>query len=152
MPLETETATEAEPIPISEETCVIRDTARRNGRTLAVEPGPTCMRYLHYGRILVEAGGEPVEFSTAERETGLICLKGKAVVRTAGERFELAPYDALYVPPGSQVVVDPACGGCDLAEVGAPVDGTYPVQFVSFEEIRRDAALHFTAGQRTRGT
>ena len=40
---------------------------------------------------------------------------------------------------------DPA-EGCDLAELSAPVEGSYPVQFVSFREVRRNPKLHIIAG------
>ena len=64
-----------------------------------------------------------------------------------GETFKLGQYDALYVPRDSHVEVRPAGGvGCDLAELSAPVEGSYPVQFVSFEEVRRNPKLHIIAG------
>lgn len=40
----------------------------------------------------------------------------------------------------------PGREGCDLAEISAPVEKRYPVQFVSFQEIQRDPGLHFKAG------
>ena len=37
-------------------------------------------------------------------------------------------------------------GEVDLIECSAPVEGEYPVQFVSRESQRKDAKLHFTSG------
>jgi 5-deoxy-glucuronate isomerase len=36
--------------------------------------------------------------------------------------------------------------GCDLAELAAPVTARHPVQFVSFDAVRRDPGLHFVVG------
>ena len=58
----------------------------------------------------------------------------------------MAPYDALYVPRGSHVEVRPGRDGCDLAEIAAPVEKAYPLQFVSWAAVQKDPGLHFTAG------
>jgi 5-deoxy-glucuronate isomerase len=103
------------------------------------------VRQLHYGRIILDSC-QSLDFHTASHETGLICLRGAAKIAAASESFPLAPYDALYVPRNSAVRVMAGGEGCDLAEVAAPVTGDYPLQFVSFEKVRQDPALHFTAG------
>ncbi len=131
---------------INRETCVIKGTHQGNGRRNAVAPGKTAARFLHYGRITVEAGDAPVSFSNETHETGLICLKGSAQVSTGGQTFNLNQYDSLYIPRDSKVEVSTATG-CDLAEVSAPVENKYPLQFVAFDEIRKNPALHFTAGK-----
>ena len=74
------------------------------------------MRFLHYGRIVLDAGAEPVQFQTGEMETGLIALRGGATVRADGQDYTLGRYDALYVPRDSAVRVTPSADGCDLAE------------------------------------
>ena len=131
---------------LSEEACVRRGTHRAKGRTCSLAPGSAAVRHLHYGRIILDAGGAPLSFATAERETGLICLHGQAVVEVVGQRFEMTPYDAVYAPRDSEVMVAPGAKGCDLAEIAAPVKGKYPVQFVSFAKVRENSALHFRAG------
>src|SRR5580700_9088192 len=127
--------------PIDEAGCVRRSTHKQKGRTQWLAPGTAAVRYLHYGRIILDAGGE-LEFSTGERETGLICLRGQATVNSYG----LTPYDALYLPRDHQAEVLAGPQGCDLAEISAPVEGSYPVQFVPYSQVRQDPALHFTAG------
>lgn len=131
---------------IRPETCVVKGTHLRKGRSIAVRPGPTASRNLFYGRIKIDEGDAPIEFETGTNETGLICLNGVAVVNVDGEDYNLDRYDALYVPRDSAVTIS-AEAGCDLAEVSAPVDNKYPIQFVSFTEIRKDPALHFIAGK-----
>jgi 5-deoxy-glucuronate isomerase len=134
-------------------TCVLRATHKGKGRYLAMAPGNSAARHLHYGRIILDAGDRAVEFATGTHETALIALGGSATVEAAGQRFTLNRYDALYVPRDHSVRVAPANApdgaGCDLAEISAPVTGQYPLQFVSFAEVRRDPSLHFAAGGTT---
>jgi len=134
--------------PITPETCFVPKTHEGKGRRTAVAPGETAARYLHYGRITLDAGDAPVEFNSGEHEIGLICLNGKASVRANTESFELDRYDAVYVPRDSQIAVE-ASGpsGCDLAEVSAPVDKRYPMKFVSYKEVRENPKLHLIAGK-----
>ena len=131
--------------PIDRSSCIVRDTAARKGRTRSVEPGRTAAQKLHYGRIVL-AGGETLSFDTGGLETGLICVRGEARVEADGRAPTMRPYDALYVPRDTKVKVDAAPAGCDLVEIAAPVDNTYPLQFVSYADVQRDPGLHFTAG------
>src|ERR1035438_9848386 len=132
--------------PITEAGCVRRGTHLKKGRHLALVPGDAAVRHLHYGRIIVDAGDPALTFSTEGRETGLICLRGSGAVEAAGQRYELAQYDTVYVPRDTEVTVTPGPGLFDLAEVAAPVDGKYPLQFVKFEDIRKEPTLHFMTG------
>src|SRR6185503_10049293 len=132
--------------PITPETCFVPKTHEGVGRRTAVAPGTTAARYLHYGRITLAAGDAPINFNSEDHEVGLICLNGKATVRTAGETYELNRYDAVYVPRDSDIEVT-APEGCDLAEVSAPVAKQYPVKFVSYKEVRQNPKLHLIAGK-----
>ena len=131
---------------INTSTCIVRNTASKKGRTTAVAPGTAATKHLHYGRIILDAGDGAVRFDTKDRETGLVCLGGGAEVRAEGQAFTLAKYDALYVPRDASIEVIPGGEGCDLAEVSAPVEKRYPVQFVAFSDVRKDPGLHFAAG------
>lgn len=132
---------------ITKESCVVSATHLGKGRRASVTPETTAARFLHYGRITLDAVDAPIVFENGGHETGLICLNGSARVMTAGESFELSRYDALYVPRGSKIEVGPGAGGCDLAEVSAPVDKTYPVQFVAYADVRKNPKLHLIAGK-----
>ena len=131
---------------LAPDTCVVRDTASRKGRTRSVAPGATPLRFLHYGRIVQDGGAEPIQFSTGEMETGLVALRGSAIVRVDGDDYTLNRYDALYVPRDSVVRVTPLADGADLAEIAAPVSVRHPVSFVAFAEARKDPSLHMTPG------
>src|SRR5215467_11321486 len=128
---------------ITIESCVVRNTAGRKGRTRAVSPDKTASRHLHYGRIILDAEDAPIIFANGEQETALICLKGGATIQTAGSSFELTKYDALYIPRDENIGVQPSADGCDLAEISAPVESRYPAQFVSYREVQNDPGLHF---------
>ncbi len=137
--------------PIQAKTCVVRDTAAKRGRHISVTPATTAARHLHFGRIVLEATDAPASFSTGERETGFICLKGSGTITVATspgkpEKHELGRYDALYAPRDAEVTVAPSAEGCDFAELSAPVDGSYPLQVVRFSDVQEDSTLHFHTG------
>ena len=132
--------------PLNLERCVVRNTAAGKGRTRSVSPGHTAARHLHYGRIILDAGDAALTFNTDDHETGFIALEGSATIVANGAAFTLGRYDALYVPRGCAVEVRAGDGGCDLAELSAPVAQHYPVQFVAFAEVQTNPGLHFKAG------
>ena len=127
-------------------TCVVKGTNKQKGRTISVTPGATASRNLFYGRIIIEAGDAPIAFENEGHETGLVCLNGSGMVATGGQTFSMNRYDAVYVPRDSKIIAA-SDGAFDLAEISSPVEKQYPLQFVSFTEIRKDQTLHFTAGK-----
>jgi 5-deoxy-glucuronate isomerase len=133
---------------ITRETCFVPRTHQGKGRRVAVAPGTTAARYLHYGRITLLPDEAPISFNSKDHETGLICLKGVATANTEGQTFQLGRYDSLYIPRDSEIEVK-ASGpaGCDLAELSAPVSERYPVKFVAFSEVRQNPKLHLVAGK-----
>ena len=134
---------------IDPRTCVVRNTAARRGRTRSVAPGTTATRHLHYGRIILDASDAAVRVDPGTHETGLVCLGGRATVAVGGQRFDMAPYDAVYIPRETTFEVTPGTAGCDLAELSAHVDNQYPLQFVAFADVRKDTGLHFRTGGET---
>jgi 5-deoxy-glucuronate isomerase len=131
---------------LTSDACIVRNTGARRGRTDAAVPGATPLRHLYCGRIILEAEDAPLNFVTGEKETGLIMLRGTAVIQVDGGSYTLGRYDALYAPRDVSLEIAPGPDGCDLVEVAAPVGRRHPVQFVSFASIRQDPALHFEAG------
>lgn len=132
---------------ISKDTCFVAATNVGKGRRAAVVPGQTAARFLHYGRITMDAGDAPISFDNDDHETGLICLKGEAEVLTGEARYRLGRYDSVYVPRDSKIEVSAGAAGCDLAEVSAPVSKQYPVRFVSYADVRANPRLHLIAGK-----
>jgi 5-deoxy-glucuronate isomerase len=126
--------------------CIVRATHARKGRTRSLDPATTAARHLHYGRIVLDGADAPLRFDTAVLETGLVALRGRAEVRVGGRAFAMTPYDSLYVPRDSGVEVRPCAEGCDLAEIAAPVERAYPLQYVAWADVQKDPGLHFKAG------
>jgi len=132
---------------ITTDTCIVRNTAAKKGRTEAIAPGKAgASRHLHYGRVILDAGDAAIRVDTGERETAFVCLKGSADVTAGGTVHALSRYDAIYVPRDASVAIAPGAGGCDLAEISAPVAKTHPVQVVRFADVQKDPGLHFNAG------
>jgi len=134
---------------ITDSTCIVRNTAARKGRHPAIVPGSTASRYLHYSRIVLGTGDASLRFDTGDRETGLVCLNGGATIRANGESFTLAKFDSLYVPRDSSIEIVAGADGCDIAEIAAPVERTYPLRLVKFTDVQKDPGLRFTAGKET---
>ena len=131
---------------LTAEKCVVRGTHAHRGRRWCLDPTTTAAKQLHYGRVNLDAKDAPVRFGTGRLETGFVALRGRAELATCGRSFSLAPYDALYVPRDSEVEVRPGHEGCDLAEIAAPVEKAYPLQFVAWKDVQADPGLHFKAG------
>ncbi len=131
---------------LTAERCLVRATHRHKGRTRSLDPKTSAARQLHFGRVILDGDGHSLSFATDGLETGFVGLRGRAEVRTGGRSFTLAPYDALYLPRGSQVEVRPGPEGCDLAEIAAPVERVYPLQYVAWQDVQKDPGLHWTAG------
>ncbi len=134
------------PKPLAHDTCIVRGTHTPMGRTTFVTPETTATRWLRYGRIHLAGGAAPVTFETGADETALIGLGGLASVRAGGSQWTLGRYDSVYVPKGQTIDVTPGPNGCDLAELAAPVEGSYAPAFVSYDSVKRDPALHFRTG------
>jgi 5-deoxy-glucuronate isomerase len=127
------------------EKLVFRRTNEYVGRHIYVTPKNSSMRHLEYGRIILHGSKNSESFSTGDRETGLICLAGKAIVTVDGERHPVEPYDAIYIPRDSSVQVSTE-SSVDLAEFSAEVANHYPLQFVRFSQVETDPGLKFSTG------
>jgi 5-deoxy-glucuronate isomerase len=134
---------------IAKDTCIVRNTAAKKGRHLSIVPGSTASQYLHYGRIVLGKGDAPLHVDTKALETGLVCLNGSANVRVNGRSYTLGRYDSVYVPRDTSMEIVAGPDGCDLAEVAAPVERQYPVQFVRFTDVQQNPELRFNAGKET---
>lgn len=124
---------------------VFRNTNAKTGRHLAVTPENSTMRHLSYGRIILNPSLSRVSFSNGAHETGLICLSGNGIVKTAGSEFKLGQYDAIYIPRDSAIEVSTA-SSLDFAEFSADVKGKYPLKVIRYAEIAPDPGMKFVAG------
>lgn len=127
------------------EKMVFRNTHAVTGRRLAVTPENSTMKHLFYARIVLNGATPKVSFSNTGRETGLVCLSGKATVQASGQKFELDHYDSVYVPRDVPIEVSSSTGA-DLAEFSCEVAGTYPVRFVRYADLAQQDGMTFATG------
>jgi len=124
---------------------IFRGTNQHAGRSVCVTPANSTNRHLCYARIILNGQVPSVSFNNGNQETGLLCLAGSGTVRVAGRSFDLARFDALYIPRGSSIEISTA-SGADFAELSADVEGIYPLQFVPYADMKNDSSLSFSAG------
>ncbi len=134
--------TEANAVP---EKMIFRQTHAHTGRRISVTPSNSSTRHLSYGRIILDSSSKSEEFSTGERETGLVCLSGEAAVSVDSKDFPLRRFDSIYIPRDSNVRIATK-SAVDLAEFSADVTGKYPVQFVPYSVVEKDPGLNFNTG------
>jgi 5-deoxy-glucuronate isomerase len=127
------------------EKMVFRKTDTHAGRRVSISPENSSMRHLAYGRILLNSTKSTESFATGNRETGLICLSGHAIVTVDQKEIELGPYDAIYIPRDSSVTVTTK-SSVDIAEVSSDVSDRYPLQVVKYADLAKDPGLKFSTG------
>ena len=130
---------------VAVEKMVFRKTNTKTGRHLAVTPQNSTMRHLSYGRVILDASESSVAFSNGEQETALICLAGKAKVKTAGKEIELGKFDAVYISRDSSIEISTSAS-VDIAEFSSDVTGKYPLKVVRFADVAKDPGLKFMTG------
>lgn len=128
----------------SMQSMIFRKTNTHAGRQVWVTPANSANRHLSYGRIILRDGAKTVSFQNGVQETGLIVLDGGAKVSTGGQAFDLARFDAIYIPRDSTVEVSGL--QADIAEFSAAVAERYPLQVVRYAEISKNPSLKFTTG------
>ena len=130
---------------VAAEKMIFRNTHAHTGRRISVTPANSTTRHLSYGRIILDKSKPSETFSTADRETGLVCLSGQASLTVDSQDFSMAQYDSIYIPRDSSVKVTTA-SKVDLAEFSAEVEGKYPLQVVPYSEVEKDPGLNFNTG------
>lgn len=124
---------------------LFRGTHQVQGRRRIIHQYNTGLEFLRYGRIVFGKGGGNVNIESMDEEMGLICLGGSGGIQVEKDTFPLHKYDSLYLPKESRCTIS-SNGAFDLAEVAAPSSKEYPVQFVRFEEVKKNPDLVKQAG------
>jgi len=95
--------------------------------------------------VILNSATPAVSFAGGDRETALICLSGRADVRTDGQEFQLGRFDGVYVPRDSlsEISTD---SEADVAEFSADVKDKHPAKLVRYAETSQDPGLKFTSG------
>jgi len=124
---------------------LFRGTDLVEGRKRIIHQFNTDLEFLRCGRTIFGEKGGSVEVDSLDEEIGFICLKGNGTIQVGGRKYSLSKFDALYLPRESHCTVSSQTI-FDLAECAAPSSKKYPVQFVRFEEVRKDPNLTRQAG------
>ncbi len=127
-------------------TFIIRNTARRKGRSVFVSPKNSPLKFLSCGRIILDSRRDMVSVNSKRQEAALICLKGEAIICSGSRTYTMRPYDAMYLPRGTQYEVTTS-DQVDLVESSAPSDIKGEPQFVSFGSVQNDPSLHLRIGE-----
>jgi len=124
---------------------IFRGTDRHKGRHLSITPENSAMKHLVYGRIILDKEVPRAVFATSDYESGLICLSGQCTIKADEQVFELGRYDSIYLPRQTDIEVTTE-SAVDLVECSAMVEKKYPLQFVRYTDVEKDATLKFKAG------
>ena len=122
-------------------------------------PATAGLQFLSCGEFDLPPGAESQPFCLPREESLLFMWRGEAAVRVAGETYQLAAYDTLYVPRGAEVrLANPAAVPATVIQTSAPAAEAHPTfhsRFAEFsrreERIRRlkgkDVYLMFDVGE-----
>jgi 5-deoxy-glucuronate isomerase len=124
---------------------IFRQTNKQKGRHTSVTPANSAMKYLVYGRIILDSEVPAAVFATGALESGLICLAGECTVIADGEANTIGQYDSIYLPRDTNVEIT-TDSSVDLVECAAEVENKYPLQVVRYADIEKDASLKFKTG------
>jgi 5-deoxy-D-glucuronate isomerase len=92
--------------------------------------------FLDCGEYHLPAGSRSSLLSVPGRESLLFMWKGSARVELAGATYELAPYDTLYVPLGSEFNLAADAEAC-IIQCSAPAERAHPVFHSRFAEFKQ---------------
>jgi len=124
---------------------IFRNTNSRKGRHISITPENSAMKHLVYGRIILDSDKPTETFSTAQLETGLICLAGECTIVADEQTNNIGQYDSIYIPRDTDVAITTA-SSVDLVECSAEVEKKYPLQIVRYADVEKDGSLRFKTG------
>jgi mannose-6-phosphate isomerase-like protein (cupin superfamily) len=97
------------------------------------------LQFLNCGEFSLTPGSESQTFCLPEHESLLFQWEGKTRASVDGAAFDLEPYDTLYVPRGTRLVL--ANHGDEVSRLfqcSAPASNAHPAHHSRFAEISRD--------------
>lgn len=124
---------------------IFHGTNSHKGRHISITPENSAMKYLVYGRIILDQEVSSAAFATGDLESGLICMSGRCTIKADGTSYELDLYDSIYLPRDTAVEVTTE-SAVDLVECSAAVEKKYPLQVVRYADVEKDPTLRFQAG------
>ena len=94
--------------------------------------------FLNCGEYHLPAGSATQDIVVQGRESLLFMWKGSAAVNVSGTRYQLAPYDTLYIPRDAAFrITNASAESAVLVHTSAPADNVHPVFHSKFAEFSR---------------
>lgn len=124
---------------------LFRDTAAQKGRNISITPQNSQFKFIHAGRIVLDADVQRVTARNEGRETTLLVLSGVGRVRVGEDMFEVEKFDGVYVPRGAEFTVE-TDGTLDIMEGSAPTELEFPAQHVRHAETREQEGMYLRVG------
>ena len=98
-------------------------------------PASARLRYLSCGEFEISSAATSREFRFPGEESLLFMWRGSATVSLYEQRFELNPYDTLYIPSGSAFRIGNSSGdSARIVQCSAPAAREHPPFHSSFSE------------------
>lgn len=119
---------------------LFKNTADKKGRNWIITPDNSELEALGYARIILDQEVNEAEYHNPDFEAALICLAGEGTVTIGTNKFEVGPYDAIFLPPGNQGRIETG-SSLDILESTAPSDQSGDPLFIPFKEIKEDEEL-----------
>ena len=128
-----------------------RHSPRFEGRQEVIHRSNSPLKFLSYARISLTSAAREVRVFSPERETVIMCVRGKSKARVGPNIHEMGFQDALYIPRGCECTIE-SSGEAELVEGSAPSEIEGDPVFSPFFEIERDAVRHRAKGDPQEGT
>lgn len=119
---------------------LFRKTNSKTGRNKIISPDNSSLEALVYTRILLNNKNSSVLFSNGDHETALICMKGEGTVEIGAHKFQIKPFDTIFVPTGKSGVIS-TNNNLDIVECSAPSEVTGDPVFIPFDQLKEDPVL-----------
>lgn len=124
---------------------LIKNTAARKGRNIAVTPENSDFKFISAGRIILDNEIPTITARNDGAETTLLVLHGTGRVKVAGNTYEVARFDGVYIPRGEEFTVE-TDDSLDIFEGSAPTELTFPPAHVRHNEVKTQEGMHLKVG------
>lgn len=114
------------------------NTASKKGKHIVITPVNSYMKYLSYGRIIMDSEMKPEMIETGKEEMALICVRGEANITLDGRSYSIDSYDSIYLPKGYHCSINTE-SKVDLIMASAPSNGEYEAVVIKYKDIVKDS-------------
>jgi 5-deoxy-glucuronate isomerase len=128
-----------------------RHPPRFEGRQEVIHRSNSPLKYLSYARIVLTSAAREVSVFSPERETVIMCVRGRSLARVGPNVHEMGFQDGLYIPRGCECSIE-SSERAELVEGSAPSEIDRDPVFSPFSEIERDPVRHRAKGDPHEGT